>query len=177
MILDIAILVVLVLFCLRSFRGGVQGEMMGAMGWILAILIAVAFSDAIGDAIAEKLPQFASISPFAAFTIILIGVRLLIGWALKLIPEVLKAPVDLALKVVSVAFGFIKGAFFISVLLLLLSSSSMQAKLDDQINGSRLYKPITNFSKEVVRIVTEKVPNVADILKNLAADKKNVASG
>ncbi len=176
MILDAAILLILVLFCLRSFRGGVQGEMLGAMGWIIAVLIAVGFSDKIGAMISGKIPAFETLSPYAAFAVILVGVRLLIGWALKLIPDALKAPIDIALKILSVAFGFIKGAFFISVLLLLLSNSSWQNKLKKQTDESRLYKPMTDFSKEVVKIVTENVPNMEDILKKLAANKKNIAS-
>lgn len=164
MILDLAIVLILVLFCVRSFRGGLQGELLGAVGWILAILIAISFSTFLGSMITDQLPQFAVISNAVAFLFILVVLRFLIGWMVKLFPETSKGFSDVLFKVLSVAAGFFKGAFFTSVFLLLISHSSLQTKLDGQIGKSTLYSPMTDFSKYVVRIIVDKVPNVESIV-------------
>jgi len=175
MILDLAIVLVLVLFCVRSFIGGIQGELLGATGWILAILIAISFSEIFGNIIADKVPQIAVFSSIAAFAFVLLILRLLIGWMVKLAPDSEKGSSNLLLRLVSVAMGFFKGAFFTSVFLLLLSQSALQPKLYDEIKDSSLYKPISDFSKHVVRIVTAKVPNVKPLLDRSAGADEQAA--
>lgn len=176
MILDLSIVLVLVLFCVRSFRGGLQGELLGAVGWLLAILVAVSFSDRIGDAIAGKVPQLAAVSFFVAFTIVLIGIRFAVGAIVKSFPENSKGVMSVLSMIIAVAAGFFKGAFFTSVFLLLMSQSSMQAKLEKQISESTLYHPLADFSKQVVRIVTDKVPNVKNILDKTTGRKEKNAT-
>jgi uncharacterized membrane protein required for colicin V production len=171
MILDLAIVLILVLFCVRSFRGGIQGELLGAVGWILTVLVAISFSDKLGGLITEKLPQFAVISSSVAFIFVLVCLRLIIGWSIKLFPETSTGFADVIFKIVSVAAGFFKGAFFTSVFLLLLSQSTFQSKIDSQIGQSTLYSPLSDFSKIFVRFVTEKVPNVKPLLDRSAANK------
>jgi len=130
----------------------------------------------IGGAIANKAPQIASISLFVAFTIVLIGIRFTIGAIVKAFPENSKGAMVALSRIIAVAAGFFKGAFFTSVFLLLLSHSSMQIKLENQIGESTLYRPLADFSKQVVRVVTEKVPNVKKVLDKSAAKKEKIAA-
>jgi len=176
MILDLVIVLVLVLFCVRSFRGGLQGELLGVVGWLLAILVAISSNTMIGDAIASRVPQLAAISYLVAFALVLIGIRFAIGAMVKAFPESSKGAMPVVSRILAVAAGFFKGAFFISVFLLLLSQSSMQAKLEKQIGESTLYHPLADFSRQVVRIIVDKVPNVKNILDKTAINKEKNAA-
>ena len=176
MILDLIIVLILVLFCVRSFRGGIRGELLGAVGWIIAVFIAIGLSKTLGSMITAKLPQFSVISSTVAFIAVLIGLRLVIGWMVKLFPESSKGFSGVLLNVTSVAAGFFKGAFFTSVFLLLLSQTAFLTQMDSQVSSSTLYGPLTAFSKQVVRVATEKVPNVKSVLDRTAANKENESS-
>ena len=143
------------------------GELMGAFGWIVAIVAAIGLSEPIGNMISTYLKQFQELSPYLSFFIIVILLRLLFMGIVKLIPDVLKGPMSIVLNIAASAFGFFKGAFFTSVVLLLLSRTSVQSTIDKYAQGGVLYPHIKDFSKQVVEISTEKIPNVKDVLQAL----------
>ena len=168
-LVDLGIVVILALFIVRSLRSSLASELTGAIGWLVAILAAIGFSDPIGNLLATYVPSFKELTPYLSFLAIVILLRLLFGFFGKLIPEEPKGPVAIILKVVAALFGFFKGAFFISVVLLLIStSSSLQSTLDGYTGSSLIYPHIKTFSLSVVSAVTEYVPNVEALLKRLS---------
>lgn len=166
-LVDIVIILILALFCVRSLRTSVASELTGAIGWFVAILAAIGFSDPVGALFAKSVPSLKELSPYLSFLAIVIILRLLFGFLGKLIPEEPKGAVNIILKIIAAAFGFFKGAFFISVILLMISTSSLQSKVDQYTGSSFVYPHIKVFSLKVVTVITEHVPNVEALLKRL----------
>ena len=115
----------------------------------------------------QYVPQLNQLSPYLSFIIIVTVLRLLFGAIVKLIPDALSGPISVVLKIVATIFGFLKGAFFISVVLLLLTKTDVQAMIDQYADGSVFYPPLLNFSKQIVELTTEHVPNLEKILEKL----------
>lgn len=166
-LVDVVIIVILALFCVRSLRAGIANELTGAMGWFMAILAAIGFSDPIGAALAQYIPSMAELTPYLSFLVILILLRLLFGFLGKLVPAEPKGFVVVLLNISAGAFGFFKGAFFVSVILLMISTSSLQTKVDAYTGSSLVYPHIKLFSLKVVDTITEHVPNVEALLRRL----------
>ena len=168
-LVDLGIILILALFIVRSLRSPLASELTGAIGWLFAILAAIGFSDPIGNMLATYVPSFKELTPYLSFLAIVIILRLLLGFLGKLVPEEPKGAVGAILKVIAALFGFFKGAFFISVVLLMISTSSgLQSKVDGYTGSSFVYPHIKTFSLSVVNAVTEHVPNVEALLKRLS---------
>ncbi|MBN1480965.1 CvpA family protein [candidate division KSB1 bacterium] len=168
MIVDLVIVIVLVLFCVRSFKAGVKGELLGAIGWIVAVIAAIGLCTPIGDVLSDKLPQIAQLSPYVSFLIIVIFFRLLIMGLIKLIPEAPKGATAVIFNILAGVLGFFKGAFFLSVVLLLISTTDFQPTIESYAEGGAVYAQIKDFAVYVVNFVVEKVPNVETILHGLS---------
>ncbi|MBN1559270.1 CvpA family protein [candidate division KSB1 bacterium] len=167
MIIDLVIVIILFLFCVRSFRAGMRGELLGAIGWLLAIVAAIGSSEAIGNLIAKNWRQFADLGPYLSFIIVLAVLRLLLLGIIKLLPETLKGAGGTFLNLSASAIGFFKGAFFTSVILLLMPRMGLQSALDKYTQDAILYPHIKEFARQVVLITIEKIPNVKDVLDAL----------
>ena len=168
MFIDLVIVVILLLFCVRSYRAGMTGELMGAMGWIVAIVAAIGFSEPIGNMMSDKFEQFRELGPYVSFLIIVLILRLLFMAIVKLIPDSFKGPTAIILNIFASALGFFKGAFFVSVVLLLLSRTNVQPTIENYAQGGVLYPHLRDFSIDVVVFSTEKIPNVEAILQALS---------
>jgi uncharacterized membrane protein required for colicin V production len=178
MIADGTILLVLLFFTVRSYRSGLQGEINGAMGWILAILLAFGLTNMIAAVINQffKSNELTTISRYLAFLIILISVRVLSTWFVRAAPDNGGGKSGFFLSTIIVSCGLFKGAFFTSVVLLMLSTSSLQTKVDAYTPGAHLYPYMRNFSRIVVRAVTRYVPNVDNVMRKLTAHPAQVTN-
>lgn len=166
--IDILIVILLVLFVARSLRGGLNGELYGTMGWLAAILISLTMTETLESILAESFPQLEAISPYLSFILILIFIRALTVWVVKLVEGLEKGPAAVITRVVSSVLGFFKGMFFISVFLLIVTRTTIQANIESYTESSILYPFVKPFSIQVVHTVTEHVPNVETILQNLS---------
>lgn len=168
MILDVAIIVILILFGLRSYRNGLGGELLGTIGWIITILIALRFSSQLGDYLSNQFPQIHTLSSYLSFVIILVIIRLLLIGSARLIHEDRKGAFNFIFRLTSTAFGFIKGAFFSSIILLLLSISSIQPNVDKLAKNSKTYFSMKIFAIKTVDIIIDIAPEVYSIYVDLA---------
>lgn len=178
MIADGTILLVLLFFAVRSYRSRLQGEISGATGWILTILLAFGLTDVIAAVINQffKNNELTTISSYLAFILILIFVRALSTWIVRVVPDNGGGKSGFFLTTLTVCSGLFKGAFFTSIVLLMLSTSSLQTKVDAYTPGAILYPHMRNFSRTVVRAVTRYVPNVDKVMRRLTdhpAESKN----
>ena len=167
MIVDLVLVIILFLFCVRSFRAGIRGELLGAIGWLVAIVAAIGSSESIGNLLSKNWQQLAELSPYLSFIIIVAVLRLFFLGIVKLLPETVKGLGGVILNLTASALGFFKGAFFISVVLLLLSGRGLQSSLDKYTQDAILYPHIKDFARQVVLITTDKIPNVKDVLDAL----------
>jgi uncharacterized membrane protein required for colicin V production len=169
MIADGAILLVLLIFAVRSYRGGLPGEINGATGWILAILLAFGLTNVIAAVINQffKSGDLTTISRYLAFLLILISVRAISAWIVRVFPDDGVGKRGFFITALTVCCGLFKGAFFTSVVLLMLSTSSLQNKVDAYTPGALLYPHMRNFSRTVVKAVTRYIPNVDNVMRKL----------
>lgn len=165
-IVDLIIVIILFFFCIRSYRAGVQGELMGAIGWLIALVVAIGFSESIGNMLFKNAAGFKDLSPYLTFILIIGAMRLLFMGIVKFLPET-KGGMGVLLNVTASALGFFKGAFFLSVILLLLSRTDLQSAMDKYTQDAVLYPHIKDFSRQVVKRTSERIPNVKDVLEAL----------
>jgi len=170
MILDVIIGFTLLLFAYRSYRGGLQGEIYGAMGWLLTILLAIALSDPVASIITQisPRPELAKISQYLAFLIVILLTRALSSWIVRIIPNAQQGKPGLIMTLLAIASGAFKGAFIVSVILLFISRSSLHGSLEAKSSGSMLYAPTLKFSNSVVKFILRAVPDVDQILQRLS---------
>lgn len=170
MILDVIIGFTVLIFVYRSYRGGLSGEVYGAMGWLLTILIAISLSDPVASVINQvsTRPELEKISQYLAFLIVVLLMRALASWIIRIIPNAQQGKPGLIMTLLAILSGALKGAFIISVTLLFLSRSSLHSSLEANSSESRLYAPILGFSNSVVQFVIKIVPDVDQILKRLS---------
>jgi len=161
MILDVIILFVLAFFAFRSFKGGLQDELLGTVGWILAFAIAVTFYLLVSRQWIAQWPALKEIAPIASFLVVMIAARILVTMIVKLAPNTESGLLYMMQKILSVAFGLIKGMFFVGIILLLLAhSSSTQEKMEKAGKDSILYSHISKFPPTLVRLMVDKIPNM-----------------
>lgn len=166
MILDGAILFFLFLFAFRSYRERLPGEIAGASGWILTVLLAFALTDIAAAILNQffKSSDLKTISSYLAFLLVLVGVRALLTWAAQALPG---DKGGLIANGIPILFGLFKGAFFISVVFLMISSTSLQSQVKSYGSGAVVYPRILNFAPFVVRSITRNVPNVDSMMRRL----------
>ncbi|MBN1465305.1 CvpA family protein [candidate division KSB1 bacterium] len=167
MIVDLIIVVILFFFCIRSFRAGIRGELLGAIGWLIAIIVAIGFSESIGGMLFKQSEGLGELGPYLSFILIIGVMRLLFMGIVKFLPETLKGAMGVLLNVAASALGFFKGAFFMSVILLLLSRTDLDSAMNKYTQDAMLYPHIKDFSRQVVHLTSEKIPNVKDVLEAL----------
>jgi uncharacterized membrane protein required for colicin V production len=168
MIIDAAVAIILIIFGIRSFRSGLEGELNGAFGWFVAIVAAIGFSEPLGNLLAGKVPSLSELGPYLSFLVIILILRLLFGFLIKLLPDEPKGLIGIALNVSAVALGFLKGVFFVGVILLLLSTKGFATTLEPYTKDSILLPHLKNFAVFVVGFITKNVPNVKELLDRLS---------
>lgn len=168
MIVDGAILFFLFLFAFRSYRERLSGEIAGAGGWILTILLAFALTDIAAAILNQffKSSDLKTISSYLAFLLVLVGVRALLMWAAQILPS---DKSGLIANGIPILFGLFKGAFFISVFLLMISSTTLQSRIKSYGSGAVIYPRIINFAPLVVRSIIHTVPNVDSMMRRLGS--------
>src|SRR5512136_2359 len=75
--IDIAIVVIVLLFVYLGARRGIVSEILGITGWVVAILLALKFCDKLAPRIATAMPEMGQVSIVLAFIILFAGMRLI----------------------------------------------------------------------------------------------------
>ncbi len=170
MLFDLCVVLVLLIFAIRSYRAGLRGELVGVTGWVLTILLAFAFNDN-AAVFMEKLiasPDFRTISNYFTFLLLLFIMRLLLLLVLRIAPGE-KEKGGFVFSFLAMLAGLFRGAFFLSVLFLLILNTPMQERVDRFTAGSFTYKYAQNFSRQVVHAVTRYIPNVERAMQRMTS--------
>jgi membrane protein required for colicin V production len=159
---DLLILAALVLFVFIGAKRGMIEELLGLTGWIIAILMAIKFGSLIARLVLSRVPSLpptlASILGAAA---VLIGVRVLFQvfsqFFQRMFGDDLQNTLD---KLIGAIFGFIKGAFFISILTLSIYVLPLNENIKAVEHQSVLFGHMTKFAQVMVDWVIRMVPEI-----------------
>ncbi len=163
---DLLILAALVLFVFIGAKRGMIEELLGLTGWIVAILMAIKFGSLIARLVLARVtslpPTLASILGAAA---VLIGVRVLFQVFSQLFQRMFGQDLQNSLnKLVGALFGFIKGAFFISIITLSIYVLPLNENIKALEHHSVLFGHMTKFAQVMVDWVIRMVPEIKEPL-------------
>lgn len=170
--LDIAVIIFLILAIIWSIKHGFAGELGGATGWIITLLVSLRFGAFLGDVLAPKLGQIAYLSTFVGFIVLVLVLRFLFSAISRIFENNEMGIVD---RFLSGVVGFIKGAFLLSLLLLLLSISPLQQKAQKYIEHSATYPYVHDFSIRMVDVITRFVPQIDSLYQSLLESSSKVS--
>ncbi len=172
-VLDIILAVPLVWFAYRGFTKGLIIELASLVALILGIWVAIHFSFFAGDFLSNNFdigPKYLSITAFIVTFIAVVIAVYLIGKIIEKFIDILA--LGFLNKLTGLAFGIVKAAFLLSVIILVINSfddnqSVITPKLRD---GSMLYKPVERFAPSIIpRLDVDDVRNIEFNSKSVKA--------
>jgi membrane protein required for colicin V production len=150
--LDIILGILLVLSAFNGFSKGFIEELAGLVALILGIWAAIHFSGLVADYLVNHLHFTFQHLTIASFIITFIIVVILVHVVGMVVSKVIKsASLGFLNRLAGFAFGVIKGALILSVVLVVFN------RIDDDVHiispqkkaESRLYEPIRNFAPRI----------------------------
>jgi membrane protein required for colicin V production len=150
--LDVVLGILLILSAINGFTKGFVEELAGLVALVLGIWAAIHFSDVVGQFLTDKFHwtfQHLSIIAFIiTFLIVVILVQLIGSFFSKLVKAVNLGFLN---RLAGLAFGMVKGALILSILLVVFDKIDKDVHLiaEKTKTESRLYTPIRNFAPGV----------------------------
>ncbi|RLD38056.1 MAG: CvpA family protein [Bacteroidetes bacterium] len=168
--IDIIIIIPLLWFTYKGFTKGLIIELATLIALLLGIYIAAHFSNYTADFLMDKLDfhsEYMSIISFAITFVLVVVLVMLFGKSLEKVINILL--LSFVNKMAGAAFGLIKVAFVISVLIMIMGNMSLEEKIitKELKEGSLLYEPIKKIAPVVFPVIEE---NKGKILKKLEAE-------
>jgi membrane protein required for colicin V production len=149
---DLILGILLILSAINGFSKGFVEELAGLVALILGIWAAIHFSDAVGQYLTENFhwtfKHLSIVAFIITFLIVVILVQIIGSFFSKLVKAVSLGFLN---RLAGLAFGALKGALILSILLVIFD------KLDKDVHliaektkaESRLYTPVRNFAPGV----------------------------
>lgn len=175
-IFDLIIALPLIWAGFKGFKKGLVVEVFSLLALILGVFCAIYFPEFAGDLIQTNFQIKADLIPILAFVVTFIVVVILVNLTGNIIEKMIDV---LALgffnKLGGLAFGIIKSALVLSILLFLFEGLNKKWNLidEDSKENSILYGPLTQFSTTVIPYFTdaEWVDSFTDEVKEKAKEK------
>jgi len=156
--IDIIIIIPLLWFTYKGFTKGLIIELATLIAMLLGIYIAAHFSNYTAEFLMDKLDfhsEYMSIISFALTFILVVVLVMLFGKSLEKVINILL--LSFVNKMAGAAFGLIKVAFVISVLIMIMGNMNFEDKIltTELREGSLLYEPIKKIAPVVFPMVEE----------------------
>lgn len=163
--IDIVILVFLLIGAYTGFRRGMLMEVISLVAFFAAILAGIKLLDWGINVLSEYIEGYDSLLPIIAFTIIFIGIIVL----LNLLGKAVKKIIDMTLlgsldDIIGSLMGIVKWALFISIFFWIFESFGGTIS-DSTIEGSMLYEPITSFAPAMFNLFSGLFPYFMDFFE------------
>ncbi len=163
--LDWFILVVLIGGLIRGYSVGAVRQVGSLIGLVVALLISVEFMGSVGALVVSSLGLSESLAPLAGFTVVFLGVYLLVLAVSRLVEQVFESlSLSVLNRAAGGAVGGFKAALLLSLLFLVLGGVEMPAQ--ETRRESAFYTPIAQLLPETIEATEEWVPAASN-----AADK------
>ena len=150
--IDIILGVLLLISVINGFSRGFVEELTGLVALILGIWIAIHFSDLVGNFLIKifhvSFKHFSIIAFFITFLIVVVLVHIIGSFVNRLVKAVSLGFLN---RLAGLAFGAVKGALILSVLLVVFDKIDQDVHIvsKETRSESRLYTPIRNFAPGV----------------------------
>lgn len=151
--LDIIIAIPLLWAVYKGFRKGLVIEIASLAALILGIYGGIHFSDAVADFLKERFNWNSTYMPLISFTITFLGIVILVHLVGKVVERIVNiVALGIVNKILGAAFGFLKVAFILSVILIIFDGFDAKMNLidKDKKEKSMLYKPLRSFAVTVI---------------------------
>ncbi|MDX9848132.1 MAG: CvpA family protein [Tenuifilaceae bacterium] len=151
-LLDIILIAIFVFAGFNGYKKGLIGQAAGLAGLLLGIWGAIHFSDFTAQLLTEHLSFTSKYLPLIAFAITFVVVVVAVHFIGGLVEGIINlAFLGLANKLLGVAFGVLKTALILSVILLLLGKVSHRVRIipEDFGENSLLYGPVERIAPAI----------------------------
>ncbi len=165
--LDIAIIAGLTLFVYFGAKKGGARELSGVMGWVVALLVAARGAGFLAALLSKKVTSLTgTVALIVSFVVILLAVRTLFVMPAKFFEKSDTTKINQVDRFIGAVIGFVKGAFVISVLILLFHMIPFNETVKRYQSNSVLFTHMHSFSVGVVNLVFDYVPQIQSPLEN-----------
>jgi membrane protein required for colicin V production len=157
-VLDIILLIPLLWFTYKGFSKGLIIELATLIALLLGVYIAANFSSYTADYLRENMNFHSKYMSIISFSLTFIGVVLLVMLFGKSLEKVINLMMlSFINKLAGAVFGLLKAAFFLSVIIFILSTFGIEKNLvnKDIQEKSFLYAPIKSIAPAVFPMVKE----------------------
>lgn len=151
--LDIIICIPLLVGAFFGFKRGLIMELSRIVALVVGVYAAARFSYLLTDKIYQNSDITTEMLPIISFCLVMLAMMVLIHLLAKLIDGSLKAvALGWALKLSGAAFGILRSAFILSLILMVGQRSEMLKGVEDTptVKESNLYQPMVDFSEAVM---------------------------
>lgn len=177
-ILDIILIAVFIFAGFNGYKKGLIGQAAGLVGLLLGIWGAIHFSDFTAGLIMDLFSFNSPYMPLIAFAVTFVAIVVGIHFLGALAEGIVNlAFLGLANKLLGVAFGVVKTALILSVILLLLGKVSDRVRVipDDFGKNSLLYGPVERLAPSIFPYlnfdeIKEKVEETFSVSKDKAIE-------
>lgn len=149
---DIIFIVLLAWSAYKGYLKGLIYQAASLAALLLGIFGAIKFSDVTSTFLRVKLDVTSEYLPIIAFAITFVLIVILVHFIGKLVEKLVKAvALGMANKILGIAFGLLKSAFIISVILTGINAINKNTQLipEEQIEKSLLYKPLSKIAPAI----------------------------
>jgi membrane protein required for colicin V production len=166
--IDIIIVIPLLWFTYKGFTKGLIIELATLIALLLGIYIAAHFSNYTADFLREKFDfksEYMSIISFSITFLLVVILVMIFGKSLEKVINILL--LSFVNKLAGAAFGLVKVAFVISVLIMILGNMDVEDKLitPKLQKESLLYGPVKKIAPAIFPVIEEEKENLLEKLK------------
>lgn len=154
--LDIVLAVPLIWGLIQGLSRGLITELARIVALIAGVYLAVRFSELLSEYLYRNTEMTNEFLPIISFAIILVGVIILVHLFAKAISKLVNAAaLGWANKAAGAFFGFFRSAFFLSLLIMLVTRFDLLEKFDrgDLAQESFLYQPVGQLAPFILPIL------------------------
>lgn len=167
-IVDIVLGLILLYGLVRGFFRGFFAELASLIGFVLGIYIAVYFSHYLSDYLVERVSWNMRFVTLASFAITFIMVVFVISLAGNFLTKIAGfAALGFLNKLIGAAFGFVKVAFIVSVVMMFFSSTNENVNFveEETLENSLLYAPIRTIAPILIPAILREAKDL-DLIKD-----------
>lgn len=162
-------IIVLVFFGIGAYSGFKKGfilEIISLAAFFIAIIGGIKLLDVGVEFLSRYIEGYDGILPVIVFTIIFIGLLVLLNWLGKLLKKVLDMTLFGSIDdVVGALLGIVKWALILSIFLWVFGSFG--GKLDpDLTSGSIFYDPVSTFAPKLFGMISSIFPFIEEFFNN-----------
>lgn len=173
-IVDVILAIILLYGLVRGFFRGFFAELASLVGFIVGIYGAIHFSYLISDFLAERVSWDIYIVNLIAFAITFFLIVFIVSLAGNLLTKMVSlAMLGIINKLFGAAFGFLKVAFIVSVVIMFFGATNEEVNLVEQetLDSSVLYEPVKVLAPTILPSILREVEEL-DLDINLDKEKE-----